>query len=516
MKCKKLMALLLAATLTASAGSGVVLADTYSDTEKDLFAESLSTFITQYQQELVSRDGLASGVHADLELQLTDTGRALAGLASAMNLSWLENIGLGYDVSFADGMEAVVADVTLNGSKICSLEVYMNLETLETYVRIPELNDAYLMADTSGGEEIPEAVRAYLDSMSDPAALLPDSQLLEDVLNRYSEILFEGFNESISGKETISLHGIEAECTTLEGQMYQEDAVAFAQELLTVFRDDEPLQEFIGTWTALDPELEESYDEFLDSLDDTLDSLEYDPETEDGSYISSKIWLDEDKQIIGRQFSLCSDSMTIPLVTWLAPSTEEASGFSLLLNSDDSTIELYGSGTITDAKLTGTYALALDGVDLAVIDVVDADKAGNGSCKLRLTEGIGNDYYRYLGSLSMILDYASGADGLENLALTAAASDVPIVTLSISGEMTDPLEIPDFASLPNVLDAASDADTLTYLMEMNWIPILENCIAAGMPEELASMIDQYLYNAIYEVEFDSESYDFYELESEDF
>lgn len=498
MKCKKLIAMLLTTALTASASSSLVLADTYQDVEKAKFAEGITEFVTQYQKSLDNYDKSASGVHADLSLSLGETGRALAGMATSMDLSWLDNVGMSYDVGFADSMEAVVADILLNDSKVCSLETYIDMNTMQCYVRIPELHDAYLFADTSGGEELPEA---YLDIMSDPTALLPEADVLEEILNRYSEILFDGFGESISGEDTISLNGVEMECTTLEGQMYEEDALTFATNLLTTLKNDQQIKEIIETWTVLDPSMEDFYEEFQSALEDSLVSLASESVTDDTSYISSKIWLNGDNKIVGRQLAMCQDTQTIPFITYMAPSTENASSLSLALTADGSSLELNGGGTITDGKLNGTYTLLYDGVAMAAIDVIDAEKAGTGSLKLYLLEGIGEENYASLGSFSILTDYAVSEDAtLEQLALTVAASDAPIGTLSFSGGFTDPVEIPDFASLPNVLDASSEDDMVTFVTEMDWTPILENCVTAGMPQELADQLDLLIYDSIYGVE----------------
>ena len=58
-----------------------------------------------------------------------------------------------------------------------------------------------------------------------------------------------------------------------------------------------------------------------------------------------------------------------------------------------------------------------------------------------------------------------------------------------------------------VLDFANEEHLTTFVTEMDWMPVLKNCIAAGMPEDVASMLDELIYNALYGAPYEDEYYD---------
>ena len=81
------------------------------------------------------------------------------------------------------------------------------------------------------------------------------------------------------------------------------------------------------------------------------------------------------------------------------------------------------------------------------------------------------------------------------------------MSLNISAGYCDPVTAPDFTSYANVLDFANEEHLTTFVTEMDWMPVLKNCIAAGMPEDVASMLDELIYNALYGAPYEDEYYD---------
>ena len=70
---------------------------------------------------------------------------------------------------------------------------------------------------------------------------------------------------------------------------------------------------------------------------------------------SSKVWVNGDGKIVGRQFGITDGTDTTPVFTWKAPSEGEDSALLLELAADDSSFTFTGSGKTADGLLNGDY-----------------------------------------------------------------------------------------------------------------------------------------------------------------
>lgn len=518
MKFKKMMAILMAAAITVSAGASIVSAETYSETEKAGLADWVKNYCALYQKQM-DEYGDTISAKADIYAELTDTSRALLGMFVPVDISWLNNAGFLYNVTMVNGTEAVVGNLYLNDAPVCSLEVYMDTQTQQCYIRIPELHDAYLFANLELEVNGDEATAAALNVLNDPMALMPEASELEALLIRYGNIVLDGFAENITAEDTISVEGIEEACTTYEGRMYQTDAKNFVKELLTTAKDDAELKTFIEEWAPLmeiEGETDDIYQEFQAEIDELLADLDSEDFEEDGSYVSSKIWVDADKNVVGREIGFYENAGAESEIYFkmLSPASDTAAALSVEVYAEGESFGISGQGTVTDGKLSGTYDFLYNDVVMASADVTDyvpADMesgAINGSYKLYLQPGIGEEEYASLSSFDVVVDCTTDMATMDQVYdLTLNMSGSALGTVGITAGYSEPNEVPDFAALTNVLDSTSEEDMVAFVTEMDWAPILDKCKAAGMPEEVASMLDQLIYDALYGVEETTE--DFY-------
>lgn len=509
MKSKKIIALLTATVITSAASSNLVLAESYPETEKAKISDFAASVAESLQKAESLYDSESVNTYADLCISLDDTGRALLGMMSPVDITWLDNIGFHYSVSYNDTTEGIVGDIYLNNTSVCSLEYYMDLENMCYYIRIPELNDSYLVMDISNNldEESAAIYDALKNQMQNPAALLPDASATEELLNRYGALFADGFVENNAHEDTLSIEGIAMDCLSLEGQMQLEDVQNFFSNVLTTARDDAQLKELIETWTPLFQMGDDTFDvyqEFQCIIDDTLISMEKNPLENDGTLLSSTIWLDADGNIVGRQLSISNGAEEIPFFTYKAPVSSSEKAFYLEIGDGDESFSISGKGTVTNDKLSGTYDLMYNDVVMASVEFIDADTktaedgSSFGSYKFTLQPGIGEEEYQYLSSFAILTDISNYGESADNeLKLTLTMSDAALVSLSLNAGLTDAMEIPDHTAFTNVLDVNSEDDMMTYVSEMDWAPILENCIAAGMTEETAAALDDMIYEALY-------------------
>lgn len=511
MKFKKFMAILMASAITVSAGSSLVFAESYQETEKANFSEFVQNYTALYKEQM---DAYGENISADADMYvaLTDTSRALLGIMAPVDISWLNDVGFRYNTTISNGVEAVVGSVYVNGQDVCGLEVYVDTNTQNVYMRIPELHDSYVLVNMEVPEEQLETFNASLETLKDPMALMPDAAALETLLTRYSAIFFDGFGESINSEETLSVEGVEEACKTYEGQMQIEDAQKFMTTLLTTAKDDAELKEIIEEWGPLmvmESESGDIYQDFQTAVDELLADLNENAAINDGSYVSSKIWVDADNNIVGRELGFCENAGAEEEIffKYQAPATETETALFTEIAVDGESFAVSGKGTIAEGKVSGTYDFMYDSVVMASVDVTDFVPADleanglNGSYKLYLQPGVGEENYTTLSSFDVVVDCTTDMETLDqNFALTLNMSAAPLATIGIFAGMSDPVEVPDFAALTNVLDATVEDDMVTYVTDMDWAPILDKCVAAGMPEDVAAMLDELVYDALYGVE----------------
>lgn len=527
---RKTTAICTAALLgTAVIPSTAFAADDYASIEKNAWAEEVKNMASSYAASIEESQALVSGMQSDISLKIEDSGRSLLGFVAPFDISWLNDITLANTVSFTDGKEGLLMKVLLNDNQICSLEYYLDPESQDVYMRIPELSDKYFKTnlkeaadqqasniesdieeltpdDTDVDIPTDNFASAYSDSislsaslMSDLSSALPEASVIETLLDKYGSMLFDNLTEGESSQETLTAGDISQDCTVYEGQISSEDAVKTATELLEAAKSDSDIESILNTWNDKLSSDENLYESFTTAVDKGLNALK-DTDTSDSedSYLSTKIWVDENGRIAGRALEIQEGDTTTPILTWQMPENGSDFGYLLTIASDDiNTYSLSGSGQIDGDKLNGTYELSLADSISAIIEVKDYDtvsaKEGNlnGNYKITfLSSDTDNedDYYSsILENFALVLDLNSEKDS-GSVALSIENAGSTLGTLSITGGAGEAVEIPDLASLKDVYDANNNDDMNAYAATLDFTSIMDNLSKAGVPDEVITYI----------------------------
>lgn len=530
---KKTTALCVATILAATAApSAAYAADTYADTEKTNWAESVKNFTNSYATSLEQYDTLLSGSDADITLKLEDSGRSLLGFIAPFDVSWLNDITFATSVTLKDGQEGMLMKALLNGTQICTIEYYLDSESQDVYMRIPELSDKYFktnlkdaadaqsaaieeaessLPDDSAASAITDTVLnpdAYtwstnlsLAMLSDFTGLLPEASVVEELLNRYSTLVFDNMDEQESTTETLTAQGISEDCTVYEARISQDDALKMATAILESAKSDKEIEGILETRSQKLPDSEGLYDKFLSSVESGLASLKEadtssDSETseETDDYITSKIWVNTDGRIAGRELSVHSDGTESPVITWQMPESDSEFGYLLsYADSDNGEFTLTGSGTLDGDLLSGTYQFSADGTPYANIELKDYDTASakggnlNGNYTITLISSDENDSMASLANFALTMNLASeDTSGAIDLSITSAGSTLG--TLSITSKPGDGIEIPDLTSISDAYDV-TDEDAMTeYASSIDLTTLLSSLTDAGVPDEVITYI----------------------------
>lgn len=532
---RKTTAICTAALLgTAVIPSTAFAADDYASIEKNAWAAAVKNMASSYAASIEESQALVSGMQSDISLKIEDSGRSLLGFVAPFDISWLNDITLANTVSFTDGKEGLLMKVLLNDNQICSLEYYLDPESQDVYMRIPELSDKYFKTnlkeaadqqasniesdieeltpdDTDVDIPTDNFASAYSDSislsaslMSDLSSALPEASVIETLLDKYGSMLFDNLTEGESSQETLTAGDISQDCTVYEGQISSEDAVKTAAvktatELLEAAKSDSDIESILNTWNDKLSSDENLYESFTTAVDKGLNALK-DTDTSDSedSYLSTKIWVDENGRIAGRALEIQEGDTTTPILTWQMPENGSDFGYLLTIASDDiNTYSLSGSGQIDGDKLNGTYELSLADSISAIIEVKDYDtvsaKEGNlnGNYKITFpssdTDNEDDYYSSILENFALVLDLNSEKDS-GSVALSIENAGSTLGTLSITGGAGEAVEIPDLASLKDVYDANNNDDMNAYAATLDFTSIMDNLSKAGVPDEVITYI----------------------------
>ena len=518
---KKAVVTAMGASLVVSGSSTVFAASSYKETEKTALANVVSKLPEAWNSYLENYQKACEGTKSTFTLTVEDTGRALAGaLMGGTDVSWLQSVTFDSDITIKDGVEAIAGGLLLNDTKLCDLNFYMDLANMVEYIQIPELSDGYISAPIEGtvttsegvAENSQEIMSTYMNALSDLSSALPDSDTLGTLLDRYGNIIIDNIEDGSSVEESVSVDGISEDCTVYEGTVSEKAVTAMAEGILTAAKDDAEIKGLFEQWAGAS-DGEDQYQQFEDAIADALDSIgSADGEVSEDPVFSSKVWVNADNKIVGREFAVIDGAETTPVFTWKAPSDGDTSALLLEITAEDSSLTLTGSGTTSDGLLNGDYIFAIDGTEAADINVENLEtkpeKAGyyNGTLNVTFpvaeadaanTDGESEAASNPLAGFGIVINLKSDAStDSSSMGLTVTTSGAPIATLTISGGYGDGVDVPDLTSLDKTYDGSDDAAMTEYVANINWDTFLANIKAAGVPDELATQLETILTSAV--------------------
>ena len=511
---KKVIAVAAASSLIAAGGSTVMAAGSYQEAETAAYDKFVSGVASSWEEYLASYQTAQKGSNAKITLNVEDTGRALLGaMTGGMDFSWLQSISLDTNTSLQQGLEALTAAVLLNDSKLCDLNIYMDFAKMAEYIQIPDISEGYLVApmESSDVNISDDSMKLYFNLLSDLSSVLPDKDTLSTLLERYGQLVISNMEDGASTDETVSVEGISEDCTVYEGQLSEASTVKMLEDIAKTAKDDKEIKSLFDSWTEAGVATDDQYQEFQTAVDDLL-SDSADEEADDSALIYSRIWVNNEDKVVGREIGTVDGAETTPVFTWKAPSADGSSALLLEVQADDSSLTLTGSGTSSDGLLTGDYIFAMDGTETMDIHVADLEtkpeKTGYYNGKFTLTfpsvdtestdseDTTTNPLAGFAVEVNLTSDITTETSQID---LTLTTSGAALATLSISGGYGEGPETKDGDSLTPAYSVDDENDAVEYMKTINWDTLAANATAAGVPEELVSQLQTLLDSAVQNV-----------------
>lgn len=522
---RKITAAAAASTLLLS-GSSTVLAASYQEAEKAALSQFIKGFSSYWDVVMEDQEKAMAGTKAIMTLKLEDGGKTLLSAASGgMDFSWLNTLTMDMTAAVTEGKEIVNGEILLNDSPLCNMNMYMDLNELVEYLQIPELSETWMkmplldsleiseeeLAQTFESEEEIQTYLEYMEAykasmknnfkvLSDLTTFLPDTATVSTLLDRYGNIIIDSVAEGGSSEETISVEGISEDCTVYESQITEAGVLSMMENILTAAKEDQELKGLLDKWSEtsgedLNAQLQANADVLLADLTG---------EGSDTAIVTSKVWVNADGKIVGREISAEDETGSIPVFTWKNPSADGNSALLLEIGAEEETMTFTGTGQSAEGLLNGEYVFAVNGVKMLGVRAENLETHPkvpgyyNGRIGVSVLDAGTEEAPNPLAAFGLDINVVSDAEAKTNqIDLTVTNSGAALVTLSVNGGYADAsVSAPEQAVLDASLDITEKESELSYIQGMDWTAILDNASAAGVPAELVGAFDQMIQQAV--------------------
>lgn len=522
---RKITAAAAASTLLLS-GSSTALAASYQEAEKAALSQFIKGFSSYWDIVMEDQEKAMAGTKAIMTLKLEDGGKTLLSAASGgMDFSWLNTLTMDMTAAVTEGKEIVNGEILLNDSPLCNMNMYMDLNELVEYLQIPELSETWMkmplldsleiseeeLAQTFESEEEIQAYLEYMEAykasmknnfkvLSDLTTFLPDTATVSTLLDRYGNIIIDSVAEGGSSEETISVEGISEDCTVYESQITEAGVLSMMENILTAAKEDQELKGLLDKWS------ETSGEDLNAQLQANADALLADltGEGSDTAIVTSKVWVNADGKIVGREISAEDETGSIPVFTWKNPSADGNSALLLEIGAEEETMTFTGTGQSAEGLLNGEYVFAVNGVKMLGVRAENLETHPkvpgyyNGRIGVSVLDAGTEEAPNPLAAFGLDINVVSDAEAKTNqIDLTVTNSGAALVTLSVNGGYADAsVSAPEQAVLDASFDITEEESELSYIQGMDWTAILDNASAAGVPAELVGAFDQMIQQAV--------------------
>ena len=324
-----------------------------------------------------------------LELRLGSAGRdlimgALGSTLQQLNpsedLAWLQSLSIeGGRVTQGD-MTSMQLKLLLNGTGLITLNLTADTASDKLCLSIPELKSDYLemplsqLESMSGGSGLGGVIgmvgglmSADNEKTAEALRSMPDKATLEKLIEKYLNLILDYAEEVEKDTEDLSVEGVTVEVTALE---LTADGPTLAKALENVYtemkKDADIKSIIINTSKARDEDGNAAYQEFLNSLDESLEELDQ-VRSSDG--FTMTVYTDAGGEVLGRE--LHTDGFDYVMKF---PQQGDKFGLEILLGEGENGLHLKGKGTKSGDKLTGELDMESGGSFLGILALEGLDK----------------------------------------------------------------------------------------------------------------------------------------------
>ena len=357
---------------------------TFSSPEKlqtkvyeDMVSKTFDAFtVSDKEKKELPYDPSNVGVEGEIRLSIDEQILNLIP-ADGMDVSWLSDIAIGYDMSIRDKMEKIAMDLILGDTSIISAEAFANLESMEVYYSVPDLNDQAIYMDMAS---LFDEMGTIYPSIYDPenlekiAEILPSQEVLEQIITRYIGVVMSGFGDVEKSNEKVKVSGVSQNLHVLKATMDEDDLLKMAENLLKTLKKDDDIEDILLSIEEYVGE-EGLYDSFVEYMDEALESLDEVDRDDLGSFKLTLItYLNDANEIVGNTVKLSLPGLGMGMkyepISWVRVEQGKKFASELVISAGTESIVFEGKGE--NGKTTNSeYTLSYDGEELLTVEIED-------------------------------------------------------------------------------------------------------------------------------------------------
>ncbi len=456
---------------------------------------------------------------ADMKLELTVSDKLISTLENnippiadgvKMDLDWLKNISIDMDGNLKDNISKVLMGINVNGVKLADLDVIIDMNEGELLMGVPSLNDKYLKAEL----DIPSEFGEIRSILSDNALwdALPSEEQLNDLVEKYIDVVLANLNEAKKSSKTVKIEGISEELTTLKIDIDGKTIRNVAVEVLKTAKDDEDIKGIVKNimkylekqGVSMPGNFDKMYSELTDEIDDIIEEFEeLDEDDLDIPYdISMVDYVNSSHEIVGRKFNF--EGTTIFEYVTVHDGANFASKVEAnlaIFTGGNGTISFVGKGTDKNDVINGDFKLEVMGRQLLNVKVIDykADSEYlNGKFQISLPDNmfelllneadIPEELISAIGLVDPKLEFSfEGNEKSNKVGINLMAGDEALIGYSVSSTIKTPSSV--IKPADSKVYEEDEADR--WASEINPSDILNKLKDAGiLNNEMLEMLQQ--------------------------
>lgn len=465
----------------------------------DIYANSVLEGLDLYNQRADGKVSLTLGKAGQEYVELL----GLAGV----DLSWLRSVDIDAGYYMGEDLIGMNIGTAINGDGIVSSEILLDVEEETIYIQIPELSKTYIGIDCE--EYFDKDMRKQFDEIAEQREArkklkesCPSQAEVEKMFSKYMDIMLEHVDDVKKGEKTIKAEGIQQDCTELKVMLDDDTLRDMFVSVMEEMMDDKELKQIIIAVTdasASNEDGEDMYDDFVDALEDAIDSLEKSSSASDME-IEMTVYVDGKGEIRGRKFNITQKSYEQEF-SMLMPEKGKKFGYELSYESSKNRYDftLTGSGQRSGDKISGDFKFKSNGTSLIDITATNLDtkslKRGdlNGKISVKPSSTIG----RLMGMAGTGFSFGDMQIDIEaktekkstEYNITVLYDDEELGRLFMSGKRQPASQVKVPKDVVFVEDAGDLAD---FLEDVDWDSVIDRLEKTDLPSEAIDELEDFV------------------------
>ncbi len=469
-------------------------------TPEELFVQVNKDYVSSQLNSMSdAMDGWFSMANEDMgyegEVRVILGDMLLAMLSSDMDLQWLSQFGIQYDVSNTGGMTSMDMEVVLGDTDLTSAQYIMDKENLEMWLMVPDMNKQALYFDLNS--QIQNSGSAGILAAGGEA-LIPSMEEVNTVVMPQVETFLNAFSNIEQAQETVEVEDISQELIVLKAEMSEEELCKTLIQIFKNLKEDATVREYVQSLQTALGEETDLYNEFLNKMDEGIASLEQSLEKidpEEGNVLYLHTYLDGQNQVVGHLLGAVDNGENQDVIYYVTVRDEEEIAWETRLTDE---VRILGSGKEKDT-LDATYYVYYQDEKYLKLEYTNYDQKAEfatGTISVTpqealieaMTENMDPSAQAIIGMF--VVEIKTSGTAQDNVtAITLKAMGMEFVTLEISGEVTEPdaIQIPK-DSVDGMDSAQMDQWSSEIDQDAFQDKLIERLAQAGVPAELLFLL----------------------------